>query len=411
MRQFFVRRQQVLLLLLGAILLCAASLVCAFTGYTNFMRLSPRTTASIAAHTTPSSTNTFATSRQGDRKGLPYISGTSQTTASSMTHVVHPTHIPTFEAGIAYPQWTLDGYSKSDTRWTQGLQDITTQTHSYWIEMPLLFYQSSLSATTVTTGVSTPTIASFIEGIQAAHARGYRVFVTPLLTVSSGSMAWSGAISFSTQQDEQRWFVSYWQTLKPYVIAAQHNRVEQFAIGTEEEWLQQHAADTLWNNLILNIRTVFSGTLTYDMNWTALQKTPPAWMHNSNLSAIGVSAYLSLTNTRKRIDPQQMIALWKHITGHLLDTFATKLGKPVLISEIGYRNSADALYHTWETSSTAPIDPAEQAAACNAALANATQDSHILGIFFWGWDDVGAFALHDQPAASVLGRWYKALNA
>ncbi len=277
--------------------------------------------------------------------------------------------------------------------------------------MPLLFYQSSLSATTVTTGVSTPTITSFVEGIQAAHTQGYRVFVTPLLTVSSGSMAWSGAISFSTQQDEQKWFMSYWQALRPYVLAAQQNGVEQLAIGTEEEWLQQFAPDMLWNALILNVRSVFSGVLTYDMNWTALQKTPPSWMHNSNLNTIGVSAYLSLTNTRERVDPQQMVTLWKNIIGNTLDTFATKLGKPVLISEIGYRDSADALYHTWESSSTAPTDTTEQAAACNAALANATHDPHIHGIFFWGWDDVGAFGLRDQPAAAVLHRWYGALAA
>ncbi len=409
MRRFFAQRKHALLLMLGAILLCVASQVCVFTGYTHFVQLSQHTTASIAIHTTPSPIATTVTKQQsslngqGDRKGLPYTSGTAKTTPT--------VHVPSFEAGVAYPQWTPNCYSKSDIHWTQALQDITKQTHAYWIEMPLLFYSSSLSATTVTTGVSTPTVASFVEGIQAAHAKGYRVFMTPLLTVSSGSMSWSGAISFSTQQDEQRWFTSYWQALKPYVLAAQQNGVEQFAIGTEEEWLQQFAPDALWNELILNIRSVFSGTLTYDMNWTSLSKTPPSWMHNSNLTAIGVSAYLSLTNTRKRVDPQQMSSLWKNMLGNMLDMFATKLGKPVLISEIGYRNSADALYRVWESSSTAPVDPTEQAAACDAALANVTHDPHIRGIFFWGWDDVGAFSLRDQPAATVLHRWYGALAA
>ncbi len=404
MRRFFAQRKHALLLLLGAVLLCVASQVCVFTGYTNFVRLSQRTTASIAIRTTPSLIAPTATKQQASHDGQ-YKSGKPQTTLSSTTHV------PTFEAGVAYPQWTPSGYSKSDTQWTHALQDITTQTHAYWIEMPLLFYQSSLSATTVTTGVSTPTIASFIEGIQTAHAQGYHVFVTPLLMVSSGSMTWSGAISFSTQQDEQKWFASYWQALKPYILAAQQNGVEQLAIGTEEEWLQQFAPDALWNQLILNVRSVFSGVLTYDMNWTSLQKTPPSWMHNSNLTAIGVSAYLSLTNTKTRIDPQQMVALWKNIIGNTLDTFAKKLGKPILISEIGYRDSADALYHTWESSSTAPTDPTEQASACNAALANATHDPHIRGIFFWGWDDVGAFSLRNQPAATVLRHWYSALAA
>ena len=394
MRRFFAQRKHSLLLLLGAVLLCGASQVCVFTGYTNFVRLSQHTTSSIAIHTTPTP-----------------LSATATIQPISTVQVVHHTHVPTFQAGVAYPQWTPAGYSTSDTRWSNGLQDIATQTHAYWIEMPLLFYQSTLSTTTVTTGASTPTLASFVEGVRAAHALGYRVFVTPLLTVSTGSMAWSGGISFLTQQDEQHWFASYWQTLKPYVVAAQKAGVEQMAIGTEEEWLQQFAPDALWNTLILNFHTVFSGKLTYDMNWTALQKTPPSWMHNPTLTTIGVSAYLSLTDTQKRVAPQQMITLWKNVVGNTLDTFALKLGKPVIISEIGYRNSADALYHTWESSSSAPVDTTEQAAACNAALANATHDPHIHGIFFWGWDDVGAFGLRNHPAAATLHHWYSALAA
>lgn len=134
-------------------------------------------------------------------------------------------------------------------------------------------------------------------------------------------------------------------------------------------------------------------------------------MHNMTLTTIGVSAYLSLTDTQKRVEPQQMVALWKSIIGNTIDTFATQLGKPVLISEIGYRNSADALYHTWESSSSAPVDTTEQAAACDAALANATHDPHIRGIFFWGWDDVGAFGLRNQPAAASLHHWYSALTS
>ncbi len=390
MRRFFAERKHALLLLLGATLLCGASLVCVFTSYTNFARLGA----------------------QGDREGLPNTSSTmfphTLTTPTAIAYIAHPVHVPAFEAGVAYPQWTPDGYSKGDSHWTQGLQAIMTQTHAYWIEMPLLFYQLSPSSTTITTGVSTPTVASFVQGVQEAHRQGYRVFVTPLVTVG-GPVGWSGAISFAMQQDEREWFASYWQTLRPYVVAAQQNGVEQLAIGTEEDWLQQYAPDVLWNTLIEQIRTVFSGKLTYDTNWTALAKMPPSWMRNSNLSTIGVSAYLSLTETRQHVKPQEMVALWKRVVTPQLDSFAIRLGKPVIISEIGYRDSADTLYHVWESTSTAPVDAEEQAAACNAALANATRDPHIAGIFFWGWDNVGAFALHDQPAASVLYRWYSGL--
>lgn len=81
------------------------------------------------------------------------------------------------------------------------------------------------------------------------------------------------------------------------------------------------------------------------------------------------------------------------------------------LAEIGYRNSADALYHSWEPTSSAPPDPVEQAAACDAALANILPDQHILGSFFWGWDDARAFNLKGLPAATVIHKYYKSLQA
>jgi hypothetical protein len=91
----------------------------------------------------------------------------------------------------------------------------------------------------------------------------------------------------------------------------------------------------------------------------------------------------------------------------VLDAFSLQLRKPMIISEIGYRNSADTLYNSWLPYSTlSRPDPAEQAAACNAALANVIPDPHIAGIFFWGWDGVDSFKLAGQPAVGVLNHWY-----
>jgi hypothetical protein len=252
--------------------------------------------------------------------------------------------------------------------------------------------------------------SSFDYGVRFAHALGLHIFVTPLLQVS-GPQSWAGAIHFATYEQEQQWFNSYWQAIKPYVVIAAQAGVEQFALGTEYEWLQDHAPDSLWNTLIANVRSVFPGTLTYDMNWTSLSMQPRSWMHNPDLKMIGVSAYLSLTDTPERIDPSRISSLWKQTVQHPLDLFAIALGKPIFISEIGYRNSSDALYHSWESNSTAPPDPVEQAAVYDAALANMLSDQHILGSFFWGWDDTGAFDLHGLQATNVIQAHYTSFQA
>jgi len=316
-----------------------------------------------------------------------------------------------FQMGVAFPQWSSTAYSSSDTKWLTELPTMRTQTAACWVEIPILFFQSSVTSTTVMPGPSTPSISSFTYGVHFAHAIGLHVFVKPLLQVN-GPQPWAGSIKFSTAAQEQQWFASYWQTVKPYAVAAAQAGVEQIALGTEYEWLQVHAASSLWDGLIANIHNVFPGTLTYDMNWTSVRLPVRSWMHNPDLNMIGVSAYFPLVDTPERVDPQQIFKLWQKKVKHELDTFAARLGEPIFISEIGYRNSTDALYHSWESNSAAPPDPEEQAAAYDAALANIIHDQRILGSFCWGWDDVGgAFNLKGLQAAAVIQKYYEALQA
>jgi len=312
---------------------------------------------------------------------------------------------PAFERGMIYPQWNSNGYGLQDTAWQQGAATIKNQTGAQWIEIPTLFSQATDSSTRVGVSPSAPSVQSFIEGIQRAHELGYKVFFVPLMQVNQPG-GWSGSITFKAAAQEQAWYASYWHTLLPYVTAAANQHVEQMAIGTELQTLQQIVPGALWNQLITNIRGVFKNTLTYDMNWVSVGQTMPLWLKNPSLTYVGVSSYFPLVNTSIRVDPKAIVALWQQNIKTKLDALSTRLGKPVLISEIGYRNSADALYHTWLATSTAKADPAEQAGAYDAVLTNVLHDTHIAGTFFWGWDSVGMFAIKGQPAVQVLLKWY-----
>ncbi len=312
---------------------------------------------------------------------------------------------PAFERGIIYPQWYNDGYGVNDTTWQQGVSTIKTQTGAQWIEIPVLFSQATSSSISIQPSTSAPSAQSFTEGIESAHSLGYKVFFVPLMQVREPG-GWSGSITFKTLAQQQAWFNSYWNTILPYVSIAASLHVEQMAIGTEIQTLQQIVPDALWNQLIGRIRGVFQNTLTYDMNWSSLALTMPAWLRNINLAYIGVSTYIPLLDKSGRVDPQVMPALWINKIKSHLDALAGNIGKQVLITEIGYRNSSDALYHTWEANTKAQADPQEQAGAFDAALTNVFSDAHIAGIFFWGWDDVGRFAIIGQPATQVLLKWY-----
>jgi hypothetical protein len=255
-------------------------------------------------------------------------------------------------------------------------------------------------------GASTPGLNAFSEGIDAAHALGYHVFFVPVVGVNVPG-GWSGIVQFGTQQQEQAWFDSYWQTLKPYTVAAQNNGVEQMAIGTELNWLQDYAPASLWDELIARVRNVFKGTLLYDANWwPSLYEPPESWMKNPDLDIIGISEYVSLVDASEPVNPGTMSRLWRDKVGNLIDAFSAQVGKHILVSEIGYRNTSDTLYNPWDPESFAPEDPGAQAAAYAAALSNVFGDSKIAGIFFWGWDGVGRLAIKGQPALQVVYKWY-----
>ena len=313
---------------------------------------------------------------------------------------------PTFQTGMIFPQWGTNAYDTTDTNWQIGLHDIATQTGAQWIELPINFYQTSVTSTQVTTTAITPTPQAMAAGISAARAKHFQVFVVPLLS-AGGTLTWSGSIQFANPGLLQAWFDSYWQALKPYAIAAAQAGAEQLAIGTEFEKLQ-YIQPSYWNQLIERVHQVFPGQLTYDMNWSSLYNPIPSWMSSPLLTTIGVSEYIPLTDTQQRLDPAILPSLWRANIEKLLDALAQKIGHPVIISEIGYRDSAYALYRPWQRDAIAqaePPDTQEQAAAYDAALRDVLTDKNITGIYFWAWS-VPLFQPNWKPAAKVLFKWY-----
>ncbi len=313
---------------------------------------------------------------------------------------------PNFQTGVVYIQWGSDGYGRCNGQWHQGLDDIHTQTGARWLELPITFEQISQTTTHITTLPTTPSVESFREGIADAHAMGYSVFVVPLIGISTGTGRWSGAIHFTSMAMEQQWFDNYWQVFRPYVVAAAQGDADQIAIGTEDEWLERNVPASLWKHFIAQVRSVFSGMLTYDMNWSSITKPIPSWLADTNISMVGVSEYIPLTDKREETSTENVTALWHSKVQKEIDAFASRLKKPVFLSEIGYRNSTDALYNPWEAVTPSPHSPSQQAVACNAALTNILADPHIHGVYFWGWENVGLFTLRNSPAVAALHKWY-----
>lgn len=308
---------------------------------------------------------------------------------------------------MTFPRWGTTAYSGNDANWSIGLHEIQEQTGAGWVAITISLQQASVSATQVETSQETPTPQSLAEGIRVAKQHGYRVFIIPMITIDA-TPQWSGAIHFSAFSQAQAWFESYWQTLQPYIVVAQEEKAEQIALGNELDQLQALPA-ILWQDLLDRISHLFTGVIVYDMNWTSLGKPVTSWMRDKRISAIGISCYIPLTTSSQRLDPRQLPALWHEQVGALLDTFAMKLGKPILLSELGYRDSAFAGYNPWLTQVNEPRDDNEQAALFAAALQNIAADGHINGVFIWAWS-FPPFAPNGKPAAQVIHHWYTVLT-
>jgi hypothetical protein len=313
-----------------------------------------------------------------------------------------------FETGVAFPRWSRDGYSGADGGWQVGLNEIEQQTGAGWVEMMIQLYQDYQGSTSVHAGPTTPSPQSVAEGVRNAHRMGFHVFVVPLLGVLHGQ-PWGGAIHFPGYGQTRTWFHNYWNALEPYMQAAAETGAEQFAIGTELSALELADA-SLWDTLIASAHATFPGTLTYDMNWSTLGAEPRDWMHDARLSYLGVSEYAPISSGPWSLSTDQIVAVWQQRFLPVLDRLSAAAGKPIILSEIGYRNSHDTLYRPWDHSSRARQDPGLQASAYEAALRAVYIDPTIVGIFWWAWS-VTPFGPNDLPAAHVLRTYYSYYHA
>ncbi|HEX9037549.1 MAG TPA: hypothetical protein VF808_11230 [Ktedonobacterales bacterium] len=315
---------------------------------------------------------------------------------------------PSFQTGVIFPRWGSWAYTQADPNYGIGLGEIQSQTGARWVELTIGFRQATYRSTVVTPEASAPTPDSLAEGIRLAHERGFKVFIEPFLSLDTPSpqhSVWGGAAFFPPgSRATALWFEGYWSALEPYMVAGQRAGADQMAIGVELQGLET-APVNYWYWLIAQARSVYSGKLTYNINWTSLYQPVREWMRSPSLAAIGVSVYNSVAGQNEPVPLSSIPERWAATVGAPLDAFAAQLSRPLIISEIGYRNAADALYQPFHSTTTADPDPQLQAALYNAALMYALGDSRIHGIYFWAWS-LPPFSPNWLPAAKVMKGWY-----
>ena len=134
-----------------------------------------------------------------------------------------------------------------------------------------------------------------------------------------------------------------------------------------------------WHDTIRKIRSVFSGRLVYAASWDEAGRVP-FWR---DLDDVGIDAYFPVA---KRSDAGRLELLegWQP----WLDRLALlhhQTGRPILLTEIGYRSVSGAGIHPYDGTSAGAIDLTAQANLYWAALEAARQEPWITGAFWWNW--------------------------
>ena len=203
------------------------------------------------------------------------------------------------------------------------------------------------------------------------------VMVKPQIWISHG--AFTGDLKMTSEEDWKILEQSYRSFILEYANLAQQVGAELFCIGTELEQFIVHRPD-YWNTLITDIKSVYSGKLTYAANWDEYKRVP-FW---KQLDYIGVDAYfpVSESQTPSLEESKKGWGKWKEE----LRGVSERENRKVLFAEFGYRSVDYAGKEPWKSDGyKAPANHEAQSNTTKALFEEIWEEEWFAGGFIWKW--------------------------
>lgn len=245
--------------------------------------------------------------------------------------------------------------------------------------------------------------------IQRAHAEGLSVMLKPQVYVPR---SWTGAISFDSEEEWTAWENSYREYLLPMARLADSMQVKLFCIGTEFK-ISSTQRPHFWRKLIQDIRSIYSGQLTYAANWDEYTHIT-FW---DQLDYIGIDAYFPLSD-QATPSVAELRKAWQEPHRAMLHTAHT-YQRPYLFTEFGYMSVDSCASRTWELEDRRRQLNANQQAQANALEAVFQEfwdDTAWAGGFIWKWYPYEGrrtwyrqkdYTPQNKLAAKTLKKWYE----
>jgi hypothetical protein len=213
--------------------------------------------------------------------------------------------------------------------------------------------------------------------------------------------------------NEENWKAlegSYTSFILEYAELAQETKAEILCIGTELDNFVKARPD-YWHNLIIKIKTIYKGKLTYAANWDEFKRTP-FW---GALDFIGVDAYFPVSDNQTPSVANCKAGWQAH--KRAITSVSKKYDRPILFTEYGYRSVDFTGKEPWVSSrSMTSLNFDGQSNATQALFEEFWNEDWFAGGFIWKWfhahDEVGGdqdnqFTPQNKPVEKIIKNIYE----
>jgi len=276
------------------------------------------------------------------------------------------------------------------------------ETGAPWVCLTFKFYQNNIHSTNIEIPDTNSVYWQRIEQTtRQAKALGFKVALLPIVLLKEAKhKEWRGNIK---PKPVETWFNNYEQLILQVSQLAENETVDLLFAGSEFSSLQGYKTE--WSNLIQNMRTEYSGLITYSVNWDAFDDIGFA----DALDIVGVNGYfsLSLVNNPK---VSLLVKKWNSIKKRLLRK-QQAINRPIFFSEIGYASQNGNNKDPWNYLISDEVDLQEQLDCFTAFNEVWLNNDALSGVFFYEWFGSGGecdtgYTPRKKPALQAIKKWF-----
>lgn len=239
------------------------------------------------------------------------------------------------------------------------------------------------------------------------HKSDIKVMMKPQIWIRHGEF--TGYLKMNSEAEWVALEDSYRKFILDYATLATEEGTALFCIGTELEQFVTNRPD-FWKQLIIDIKKVYKGKLTYAANWDEYKRTP-FW---GQLDYIGIDAYFPVCEDKT---PTVACALqgWKKWKEEIA-AFSKTQQRPVLFTEFGYRSVDYTGKEPWKADrSMTEVNLQGQVNTTQALFEAVWDEDWMAGGFLWKWfinhNEVGGaensqFTPQNKPVEETIKQHY-----